>query len=81
MRCLLAILILASVTIAAAQPPERWEPVAQPWDRSLGSHRVILKVGELPEHVKGVAARIEWRRPDKEPEKKAVPFFSQVKDK
>lgn len=70
MRRLFLLLLLAAPLTAA--PPERWVPVEKPWDRSLGSHRVILKVGELPAGPKAVAAHIEWRRPDKEPEKKAV---------
>lgn len=72
MRLLLALLFVAPVLRAEARPTERWEPVAKPWDRSLGSHRVVLKAGELPVGTKAVAPHMEWRRPDREPEKKAV---------
>jgi len=66
------LLFAASLRAFAAGPPEKWDPAARPWDGSLGTHRVVLKVGEMPAHTKGVAAFMEWRRPDKEPEKKAV---------
>ena len=72
MRFLLLLLAGFSITFVSAAPPERWVPVEKPWDRSLGTHRVVLKVGELPTGTKAVAALMEWRRPDKEPEKKAV---------
>ena len=47
------------------RPPNRGTAV---WDRIES----VLKVGELPPQTKIVGARIEWRRPDKEPEEKAV---------
>lgn len=70
MRRLFLILLLAAPLAAA--PSERWVPAEKPWDRSLGSHRVVVKVDEKSAAQKSVAAHIEWRRPDKEPEKKAV---------
>lgn len=70
-RSVLFSLLLASSVLNAA-PPERWTPVEKPWDRSLGTHRVVVKVDEKFAAQKGVVARMEWRRPDREPEKKAV---------
>jgi alkylhydroperoxidase family enzyme len=71
MRLLPLFLFLAATPLHAA-PPEQWLAAPQPWDRSLGSHRVILQVPSLPPGARAVSASIEWRRPDPAPEKKAV---------
>lgn len=46
-----------------------WQVAEQKWDRSLGTHRVIVKAPVSAEVVK---AHIEWRRPDSTPERKAI---------
>jgi len=71
MRLLPLFLLLAATPLHAA-PPEQWLAAPQPWDRSLGSHRVILQVPNLSPGTRAVSASIEWRRPDPAPEKKAV---------
>lgn len=71
MRLLPLFLVLAATPLHAA-PPEQWVAAAQPWDRSLGSHRVILQTGNLPQGTRAVSASIDWRRPDPAPEKKAL---------
>ena len=69
---LLLILPAALTKVLAQSPPVQWLPAAKAWDRSLGTHRVVLQTGELPAGATAVTARMEWRRPDAEPEKKAV---------
>ncbi len=69
MKCVLsALLFLTSVALAVPD----WQPVDQPWPRALGTHRVIVRVAELPQGTPVVGAHLEWRRPDRDPEKKAV---------
>ena len=46
-----------------------WTPVDKPWDRGLGTHRVIVKVDAAGEAAK---ASLEWRRRDVNPEAKGV---------
>jgi len=72
MRLLTFLFSVASVAALPAAPPDQWLPAPQPWDRSLGSHRVVLAVPDVPAGTRAVSARIEWRRPDPSPEKKAV---------
>ena len=46
-----------------------WKPSDKGWARSLGTHRVVVRVGEP---APAARARLEWRRRDLNPEKKAV---------
>ncbi len=66
------LLLLLALSPATAAPLEKWETVAKPWDRGLGSHRVVVKVATA---APAVHARLEWRRPDRNPEKKGVLVF------
>ena len=72
MRLLPFLFFVASMAALPAAPPDQWLPAPQPWDRSLGSHRVVVQTGKFPAGTRAVSALIEWRRPDPSPEKKAV---------
>ncbi len=69
---LLVLSLLLACGALADGPPERWVAAEKPWDRGLGTHRVVVKVPELQSGVRGVTATMEWRRPDRDPAKKAV---------
>ncbi|MFO1489999.1 MAG: DUF6067 family protein [Kiritimatiellia bacterium] len=60
----LSVLLLPLLTRAVT-----WTPAPKPWDRGLGTHRIVVNV-EAP----GEAARavLDWRRRDANPEAKAV---------
>lgn len=64
--CLLALPLNLS---ALGQSGPTWQPTATLWDRSLGTHRVVVRV-DAP--TAAVRAHLEWRRRDRDPEKKAV---------
>lgn len=60
--------VLVSSSLASASDLT-WTPAAKPWNRELGSHRIVV---EAPEGAATVRAHLEWRRRDSMPEKKAV---------
>ena len=46
-----------------------WSPASKPWDRGLGTHRIIVKVDAAGDAAK---ASLEWRRRDVNPEAKGL---------
>jgi hypothetical protein len=68
MRACLLLLLLLCVSPAVAQSIA-WKPVAKPWNREWGSHRIIVKVTDSAE---AVHAHLPWRRRDVNPAAKAV---------
>ena len=73
MRSLIFFLIALQTGVSLAEgPPDRWMAAEKPWDRGLGTHRAVVKVLEVPSEFNGVTATMEWRRPDRDPAKKAV---------
>jgi hypothetical protein len=67
-RVLFAMLAFTGLLAGAAVGPA-WMPTTTPWDPALGSHRVVVRVAGP---ANAVRARLEWRRRDRDPEKKAV---------
>lgn len=68
---LLASLILCINSLFAIGPV--WQPASVQWDRSLGTHRVVVRVDSPPA---AVCAHIEWRRRDRDPQDKAVLVYA-----
>ncbi|HEX2750716.1 MAG TPA: glycoside hydrolase domain-containing protein, partial [Verrucomicrobiales bacterium] len=66
---LFLLFLLLIVSGVRAAPPGKWAPAASPWDRKLGTHRVIVKVAAV---APAVHIHMDWRRPDHNPEKKGV---------
>ena len=61
-----------AISLAAAQTLHYEVPEKQ-WDASLGTHRAVVRVEAAAEAAAEAAhVRIEWRRRDPQPEKKAV---------
>ena len=68
MNRLLIPAVLLSAAAAFAQSIV-YEVPAKPWEVSLGSHRAVVRVEQPAEAAR---VRVEWRRRDPQPEKKAV---------
>lgn len=66
--CLLPLLAISSLRGDAVSLPN-WQPTAKQWSRSLGSHRVIVRVDSVSEAVR---VKLPWRRRDVAPETKAI---------
>ena len=54
---------------AGPSPAPRWSTTATPWDRALGSHRVILHADRA---APALRASLPWRRRDADPQNKAI---------
>ena len=66
--CLLSLFTISSLRGEDVSIPN-WQAVANQWSRSLGSHRVVVRVDAVSEAVR---AKLPWRRRDVAPETKAI---------